>query len=107
MPWEPLPSAHSPDPRPLSSALDRLTTGFGAPTTKGLHTLADRWTDIVGEMAAAHCEPGRITDGVLVVTTKDPAWTTQLRFLEAKIVAQAADILGENIVKKLDVKITR
>ena len=40
-----------------------------------------RWDDIVGANIAAHVQPLRLDEGVLVVEVTDPAWATQVRLL--------------------------
>lgn len=73
------------DPVPVRAGLDRLLghlTGASVATTK---TVFDRWAAIVGEPVASHTRPQTLRDGVLSVAADDPAWASQLRFLEADL----------------------
>ena len=42
-----------------------------------------RWDEAVGDAVAAHVQPVKLDGTTLVVEVDDPAWATQLRFLEA------------------------
>ncbi len=44
-----------------------------------------RWAEAVGEALAAHITPVKLDGTKLVVEVDDPAWATQLRFLEATL----------------------
>jgi len=56
-----------------------------------------------GLRAAAELAP-HLRDGVLVVVVTDPAWATQLRFLEAELIAKIADRFGRDEVTKVEVR---
>lgn len=106
-PIVPLPSQSSPEPRPLRASLDRLSASLGGPKAQALTTVFDSWEEVVGEGVAAHARPASLRHGVLVVAVDDPAWATQLRWLAADLLARLATIVGEGVVKEIQVRVRR
>jgi Dna[CI] antecedent, DciA len=74
---------------------------------RGLRTLASRWLDAVGATVAAHASPVRIDGTRLVVVVDDPAWATQLRYLDAELRARLERVLGPGAVQTIDVVVRR
>lgn len=105
MPWEPLPGSADREPRPLDGPLQRLLQGLGAPKPGTMQSVFDAWPELVGEQVAAHAQPAGLRDGVLTVTVADPAWATQLRFLEADLVARIAAAFGPDEVTRVEVRV--
>jgi predicted nucleic acid-binding Zn ribbon protein len=98
--------AAEPDPAPVSASLDRLLdhlTGAPMATTT---TIFDRWDDIVGEAVGAHTRPIRLREGVLTVGVDDPAWASQLKFLEADLLGQIAKAPGGSSVTGILFQVT-
>ena len=62
------------------------------------------WDDVVGEAIAAHVQPVRLADGVLVVEVDEPAWATQFRFLADGVRERLAADVGV-IVERIDVRV--
>ncbi len=56
-----------------------------------------RWVEAVGDAIAAHVKPIKLDGTKLVVEVDDPAWATQLRFLEATLKERLLEIAGANI----------
>jgi len=65
-----------------------------------------RWEDAVGAAVAAHVQPVRLDGARLIVEVDDPAWATQLRFLEATLKERLAAIAGAR-VETIDVRVRR
>ena len=59
------------------------------------------WEGIVGADISAHAEPIALTDGVLHVRAESTAWATQLRYMQAQILAKIAAGVGDGVVKSL------
>jgi hypothetical protein len=72
-----------------------------------LRTLSARWLDAVGPTVAAHASPVRIDGTRLVVVVDDPAWGTQLRFLDAELRGRLERVLGAGSVREIDVMVRR
>jgi predicted nucleic acid-binding Zn ribbon protein len=64
-----------------------------------------RWPEIVGAQMAAHTRPLAVRAGRLLVAVDDPAWAPQVRFLEAQIVARVREVLGDDDVGHVDVRV--
>ncbi len=107
MPWESLPSKPSDEPVPLEGSLDRVVRRLGGPSAAAVGGLFERWSDIVGDQIAAHATPSSVRDGVLVLTVEDPAWATQLRFLERDIVGRVEAALDGVEVTAVEVRVRR
>ncbi len=63
------------------------------------------WEEIVGAQLAGHARPRSLRDGVLVVAVEDPAWATQLRFLEAELVGRISRSTGTDEVRAIRVRV--
>ena len=75
------------------------------PSADTLGTVFGRWPTLVGEQVAAHATPVRLRHGTLSVTVDDPVWATQLRWLEADLVARLSGALGEGVVARIEVRV--
>jgi len=105
MPWEPLPGKPDGDPATMGKAIDRLMRNLGAPKLATVRSVFDRWPELVGEQVASRAQPIALRDGVLSVGVEDPAWATQLRFLEAELLRQIADEFGPDEVTAIEVRV--
>lgn len=104
MPWQPLPGSADDEPARMGGALDRVVRHLGAPSVAALGALHDRWPELVGERLAAHTRPVAVRDGVLVVGVDDPAWATQVRFMEATLVERLG-VLDGAPVRSVEVRV--
>ena len=105
MPWQPLPSGSQPDPSPVRDSVDRLLHSWGSASVAATGSVFGDWDDIVGPQLAGHAQPRSLRDGVLVVAVTDPAWATQLRFLEPELVARIAQSTGTDEVRSIQVRV--
>ena len=62
-----------------------------------------RWPAVVGEQIAAHATPTALNDGVLTVSAESTAWATQLRMVQAQLIAKIAAAVGDGVVKSLKI----
>jgi predicted nucleic acid-binding Zn ribbon protein len=100
---------------PLGDALDVAVRSLrdepAASTVAGrpgaLRTLAARWIDAVGPLIAAHATPVRLDGDRLVVVVDDPAWATQLRFLDADVRTRLGHVVGPDAIATIDVIVRR
>lgn len=108
-PWQdrPVDGNVSEDPVRLDQALDVILAGMGAPPASAVRGLEDRWAELVGAEAAAHCRPVRVAHGRLVVEVDAPAWASQLRWRAAELIARAGDLVGPGVVEEIDVTVVR
>ena len=106
-PIVPLPGQPGPGPRRVADSLDRLATSLGVPSAGVLASLFSAWPELVGDAVAGHSQPRSLRNGVLVVAVDEPAWATQLRWLEADLLTRLADVLGHGVVESIDVRVRR
>jgi len=76
------------EPRPVREALEEVSRELGL-DPEHLGRIVARWPEMVGEVVAEHAQPRSLRDGVLTVAVDAPAWATQLRYLEAELLARA------------------
>lgn len=104
--WRPFRSDPDDDlPRPLRSSLDGVARAMGGTDADRLRVVFGQWAAAVGELLAAHAEPVSLRDGLLVVSVTEPAWATQLRFLEPEILGRLADTAGAPVAERIEVRV--
>ena len=96
-----------PGPRRVGDSLDRVTTSLGVPSSSTLARVFAAWPELVGESVAANTRPRSLRDGALVVAVEEPAWATQLRFLEADLLARLAEAVGAGQITRIEVRVAR
>lgn len=91
------------DPQTLGSATRDLaqSRGWSAQVAEG--TVLGQWRTVVGDDIAAHAIPTRLSDGVLSVSAESTAWATQLRLVQAQLLAKIAAAVGDGVVKTLKI----
>lgn len=96
-----------PEPQSIRASLDRVARSLGGPDAGSLSGLFGRWAEIVGPQLAAHARPVSLSSGVLVVAVTEPAWATQLTFLEGELLGRFREALGEGVVERVEVRLRR
>jgi predicted nucleic acid-binding Zn ribbon protein len=76
------------------------------PTMASMGGVFGRWEAAVGPAVAAHVQPVRLDGARLVVEVDDPAWATQLRFLEETMKRRLAEEAGAHI-ETIEVRVRR
>jgi predicted nucleic acid-binding Zn ribbon protein len=89
----------------MKASLDRVMHHLGSPAVETVGSVFDRWPELVGPQVAARATPVSLRDGTLVVAVDDPAWATQIRFLEAQVLTGLAAALGPDEVTRIEVKV--
>ena len=102
--WKPLPG-EVPEPRPVAASLDRVAASLGVPRATTLTQVFAAWPELVGESVAGHARPRSLRAGTLVVAVDEPAWATQLRWLEADLLTRLAEVLGVGAVTQIEVRV--
>jgi len=93
-------------PKPLSEVLARVLRGMKVSDESKAMGLLSHWPNIVGDSVAEHVTPKRLEKRVLTVEVDDPAWATQLKFLEAQLLSTLKDHIGDE-VDSLNIKVRR
>jgi predicted nucleic acid-binding Zn ribbon protein len=65
-----------------------------------------RWDEAVGTAVALHVQPIKLEGTTLVVKVDDPAWATQLKFLETTLKQRLLEVAGARI-ERIDVRVGR
>lgn len=91
------------DPQPLGTAARDLAAARGWSTRVAEGTVIGSWASVVGAQIADHASPVGLHDGVLSVTAETTAWATQLRMMQAQILAKIAAAVGDGVVTSLKI----
>jgi len=91
------------DPQPLGRVARDLanTRGWSPRVAEG--AVFGRWVHVVGEDIAEHAVPTALQDGVLSVSAESTAWATQLRMVQAQLLAKIAAAVGDGVVTALKI----
>lgn len=89
------------DPQPLGAATSALAKSRGWSPRVAEGAVFGQWESVVGEQIAGHATPTSIRDGVLTVEVESTAWATQLRLVQAQLLAKIAAAVGDDVVKSL------
>jgi len=91
------------DPQPLGDATSDLARSRGWSGRVARGSVFGRWQSVVGEQIAAHATPTSLNDGVLTVSAESTAWATQLRMVQAQLLAKIAAAVGDGVVTSLKI----
>jgi predicted nucleic acid-binding Zn ribbon protein len=100
-------SSSAAEPQRLQSSLDRVARRFGARSAGGMAAVFDRWTEIVGEAAAAHATPVRLAGSTLHVQVDHAAWASQLAHLQTTVIGRLDDVAGPGVVTAVRYRVGR
>jgi predicted nucleic acid-binding Zn ribbon protein len=89
----------------VGDSLDRVAASLGVSRATTLNRVFASWAEMVGESVAQHSRPRSLRDQVLVVAVDEPAWATQLRWLEADLLARLEAVLGAGQVTRIEVRV--
>ena len=93
-------------PRALNKVLGKLLRRMHVSDELSAVGLFSGWRQIVGDAIADHAVPKRLEKRILVVEVDDPAWATQLKFLESQLIATLRDNVGDE-VESLEIRVRR
>jgi predicted nucleic acid-binding Zn ribbon protein len=91
------------DPQTLAAATRDLARSRGWLTRVAEGTVLGQWQTVVGEQIAAHASPTALREGVLSVSAETTAWATQLRMVQAQLLAKIAAAVGDGVVTSLKI----
>lgn len=90
----------------LQRELNALLRRMGSESSNVVAGVFGEWEAIVGMHIAAHVVPVMIKDSRLVVSVDDPAWATQMKFLESDI-AEKVSRMTQMTILGIDVRVKR
>ncbi|OFJ51667.1 DUF721 family protein [Mycolicibacterium grossiae] len=91
------------DPQTLGSATLDLARQRGWTTRVAEGAVFGQWPEVVGAQIAEHAAPTALSEGVLTVTAESTAWATQLRMVQAQLLAKIAAAVGDGVVTSLKI----
>lgn len=91
------------DPQPLGRLTSDLAKQRGWTTHVAEGMVFGQWSSVVGHQIADHATPTALNEGVLSVTAESTAWATQLRVMQAQLLAKIAAAVGNGVVKSLKI----
>jgi predicted nucleic acid-binding Zn ribbon protein len=97
--------SRSREPRAVGAELADLLRARGWDGRLAAARVMARWTEVVGEAVAAHCQPGRLdADGTLQVIADSAAWATQLSYLQGTLLDRLGATCGPGLVRGIQVR---
>jgi predicted nucleic acid-binding Zn ribbon protein len=97
------PGPDSRDPQLFGSVTRDVARNRGWSGRVAEGSVFGRWPAVVGEQIAAHAAPTSLTEGVLTVSAESTAWATQLRMVQAQLLAKIAAAVGDGVVTSLKI----
>lgn len=91
------------DPQPMGRVARDLAKKRGWQGRVAEGTVLGHWTSVVGHQIAEHATPTALNEGVLSVTAESTAWATQLRMIQAQLLAKIAAAVGNGVVTSLKI----
>ena len=92
------------DPQPFSAATRDLAQSRGWSKQVAEGSVLGQWATVVGDQIADHAVPTSLRDGVLTVSAESTAWATQLRMVQAQLLAKIAAAVGDGVVTSLKIQ---
>lgn len=89
------------DPQPLGRLTRDLAKKRGWSIRVAEGTVLGHWPSVVGHQIADHATPTGLSEGVLSVAAESTAWATQLRMVQAQVLAKIAAAVGNGVVTSL------
>ena len=68
-------------------------------------TLLDRWPEVVGESLAARIKAVAVRGSELLVSVDDPAWASQISWLETQLLERIDSIIGPGRITAVRVRV--
>jgi predicted nucleic acid-binding Zn ribbon protein len=97
------PGPDSRDPQPLGTAARDVAKKHGWSSRVAEGTVFGQWPSVVGQQIAEHAVPTALRAGVLGVSAESTAWATQLRIIQAQVLAKIAAAVGDGVVTSLKI----
>ncbi len=96
-----------PSLRRLGDVVERVARSLRGSSARESLTVFTAWPEAVGPQIQAHAIPISFDEGRLLVEVDQPGWATQLRYLEAELLAKLGALLGAGVVTSIEVRVGR
>ncbi|HCV35729.1 MAG: DUF721 domain-containing protein [Acidimicrobiales bacterium] len=94
-------------PTPIRRSLDQLMTSLGVPEIDATVTIVEQWPEIVGPELAEGVVAVAVRGQELLVRVDDPAWASQIAWLEAQLLDRINDLVGPGKVTSVRARMAR
>lgn len=94
------------EPVHLRSVLEQLLKDFGTPDITVVTSIVDQWEEVVGLDLAAKISAVAISGSELIVRVDDPAWASQINWLEKQLLDKITSLVGEEKITSIRVRTT-
>ena len=94
------------EPVHLRSVLEQLLKDFGIPDITTVTSIIDQWEEIVGSDLATKISAVAISGSELIVRVDDPAWASQISWLENQLLDKITRLVGEEKITSIRVRTT-
>lgn len=99
--------AHEGDePRVLADSLDSLLRSLKVGERRTVAGVFGQWEESVGPQVAGHARPVKLEQGRLIVEVDEPAWATQLQYLEQDLLSRIRATTGVEVAS-IEVRVSR
>ena len=92
-------------PASLGDLLDSVLGRFGIKSRLKENEVFGVWEDAVGEAVARNCQPKSITEGILVVETRNNVWMQELSMLRQGIMDNINKLMEWDAVREMRFRI--
>lgn len=89
------------DPLTAGQTLDGVLKDFRWEAQLAEADLFNRWAELVGQQNADNSTPETLVDGVLTIRCKSTAWATQLRLMQAMLLAKVNEVHPDLEIRSL------
>ena len=94
------------EPVHLRSVLEQLLKDFGSPDITVVTSIVDQWEEVVGIDLATKISAVAISGSELIVRVDDPAWASQINWLEKQLLDKITSLVGEEKITSIRVRTT-
>lgn len=94
------------EPVHLRSVLEQILKDFGTPDIEVVTSIVDQWQDVVGVDLAAKISAVAVSGSELIVRVDDPAWASQISWLENQLLEKITRLVGEEKITSIRVRTT-
>ena len=94
------------EPVHLRSVLEQLLKDFGTPDIRVVTSIVDQWEEVVGIDLAAKISAVAVSGSELIVRVNDPAWASQINWLEKQLLDKITNLVGEEKITSIRVRTT-
>ena len=88
------------------SVLEQLLKDFGTPDIRVVTSIVDQWEEVVGIDLAAKISAVAVSGSELIVRVDDPAWASQINWLEKQLLDKITNLVGEEKITSIRVRTT-